>query len=94
MKPDKCNGVVILDKNDYKKKMGDILSDTNEFRLLHDDPTKLTLQRENKIKHFLRRLKKYKTTTQTTYAKLFPTGSRVGILYELPKIHKSNIDSH
>ena len=91
LKLDKGNGIVILDKNDYKKKMEDIISDTDKFRLLHDDPTKLTLQRENKIKHFLCRLKKSKSITQTTYKKLFPTGSQIGILYGLPKIHRSNI---
>ena len=39
MKPDKGNGIVILDK----KKMEDILSDTNKVRLLHDDSTTIPL---------------------------------------------------
>ena len=31
MKPDKGNGIVIVDKDDYNKKMEDILSDTNRL---------------------------------------------------------------
>ena len=42
VKPDKGNGVVILDKNDYNSKMEDILQDTTKFERLMDDPVKLT----------------------------------------------------
>ena len=50
VKPDKGNGVVILDRNDYNKKMNDILQDNTKFQRLNDDPVKLTLQRENQLK--------------------------------------------
>ena len=50
MKPDKGNGVVILDKHDYNKKMDEILSDTSKFELLNDDAIKITLKRENQVK--------------------------------------------
>ena len=43
MKPDKGNGVVILNKCDYNKKMEDILSDASKFDLLNDDAIRLTL---------------------------------------------------
>jgi PHD/YefM family antitoxin component YafN of YafNO toxin-antitoxin module len=36
VKPDKKNGVVILDKNDYNSKMEDILQDTMKFEHLMD----------------------------------------------------------
>jgi hypothetical protein len=42
VKPDKGNGVVILDKNDYNSKMEDILQDTTKFERSMDDPVKLT----------------------------------------------------
>ena len=38
-KPDKCNGVVILDKDDYVEKMADILSQTDKFECLGDVET-------------------------------------------------------
>ena len=53
VKPDKGNGVVILDKDDYNKKMEAILEDETKFQRLDEDPVKLTLQRENKVKRFL-----------------------------------------
>jgi hypothetical protein len=53
VKPDKGNGVVILDRGDYNQKMEDILHDTTKFEHLDADPVKLTLQRENQIKNLL-----------------------------------------
>ena len=50
MKPDKGNGVVILNKDDYNSKMNEILSDTSKFQLLKGDPVKVTLQRESQVK--------------------------------------------
>ena len=57
MKPDKGNGVVILDKNDYNQKTDTILADTLKFQLLNEDPVKVTLQRENQVKSLLKKRK-------------------------------------
>ena len=90
VKPDKGNGVVVLDKHDYDKKMENILRDSTKFQRLNDDPVKLTLQRENQLKSFLRTVKKSESILQAAYDQLLLTGSRISILYGLPKIHKSN----
>ena len=94
VKPDKGNGIVILDRNDYNKKMNDILQDNTKFQRLNDDPVKLTLQRENQLKKLLATLKKSESITPETYDKLYPTGSRIGILYGLPKIHKCSTSTY
>ena len=52
---------------------------------------KTTLQSENQLKKFLTTLKKSETMTQATYDRRYRTGSRISILYGLPKIHKNNI---
>ena len=57
MKPDKGNGVVILNRYDYYSKMGTILDDTSKFKLLEQDPVQLTFKRENKVRRFLSKLK-------------------------------------
>ena len=57
MKPDKGKGVVILDKDDYNRKMDTILADKSKFQLLNEDPVKVTLQRENQVKSLLKKLK-------------------------------------
>ena len=75
MKPDKGNGVVVIDRDDYTKKMEDILSDKDKFLQLDGDPTSLSIKRENKVKTFLPMLKKNGTISEPVYNKLFPSGS-------------------
>ena len=53
MKPDKGNGVVILDKHGYDKKTDEIQSDKSKFELLNNDAIKITIKRENQVKTFL-----------------------------------------
>ena len=89
MKPDKGNGVVILDKDDYNKKMDAILSYMSKF--LNEDPVKVTLQREKQVKSLLKKLKAANSLNEKTYNALYPTGSRRGILYGLSKVHNSTI---
>ena len=91
MKPDKGNGVVIVNKDDYHKKMDEILADTSKFKLLDDDAVKLTIKRENQVKALLKKLKSDNCINSKTYNELYPTGTRIGILYGLPKIHKPSI---
>ena len=91
MKPDKGNGVVILNKYDDNKKMDEILSDTSKFKLLNDYATKLTLKRENQIKMLLTKLKADNCINEKIYKELYPTGTRINILYALTKIHKSSV---
>ena len=54
MKPDKGNGVVILDWKLYNNAIEEIISDTYKFEKLNEDPT---LKREASIQRFLRKLK-------------------------------------
>ena len=91
MKPDKGNGVVIVNKDDYHKKMDEILADTSKFELLDDDAVKLTIKRENQVKALLKKLKTDNCINAKTCNELYPTDTRTGILYGLPKIHKPSI---
>ena len=50
MKPDKGNGIVILNKDEYHKKMDEILTDSSKFELLDDDAVKLTLNEKTMLK--------------------------------------------
>ena len=54
MKPDKGNGVVILDQKLYNNAIEEIISDTSKFEKLSEDPT---LKHEASLQHFLRKLK-------------------------------------
>ena len=87
--PDKGNGVVILNLQDYVSKVTSILEDLSKFRPLDFDILELCQKRENKLIRFLRdSLLKKKLMSDSVYHDLFPTNSTPGILYGLPKVHK------
>ena len=89
-KPDKGNGSVIMNRDDYLQKMNDILSDTTKFRKCDDDENiyKNNLRMEDKVNHQLRRLKESGFITEEEYKGLHVSGSSPSVLYGLPKIHK------
>ena len=53
IKPDKGNGVVILDKINYVSKMDDILQDSDKFVHINEDWFKVIIQHEDRINRFL-----------------------------------------
>ena len=55
-KPDKGNGVVILDRKLYNNAIEEIISDTCKFENLSEDPT---LKREASLQRVLRKLKHF-----------------------------------
>ena len=54
LRPDKGNGVVILDRVDYNNKVESFLSDASHFKKLDTEILDLCLKRENKLMRFLR----------------------------------------
>ena len=97
-RPDKGNGIVILDRQDYVRKVTSILEDTTKFLPLDSDMLEICQKRENRLVRFLRdSLFKKKLISDSVYHDLFPTGSTPGILYGLPiiyfifyMVHKTN----
>ena len=84
-KPDKGNGVVIMDRVDYINKLYNIVNDPSKFTKLTVDPTE---KRESRLQNFLYRLHKKGELDDASYKQLRPTGSCPSKLYGLPKIHK------
>ena len=68
-KPDKGNGVVILDRKLYNNAIEEIISDTSKFEKLNEDPT---LKREASLQRVLRKLKQNNFFNQIEYDKLYP----------------------
>ncbi|XP_068673073.1 uncharacterized protein [Montipora foliosa] len=85
-KPDKGNGVVIVNRHDYLSKMKQLISDGTKFKLLSHNPTK---SRENSLISYLRNLKRDCIIDEATFRKILPRGSTAGVLYGLPKVHKT-----
>ena len=84
-KPDKGNGVVILDRKLYDNAIQELISDTCKFVKLNEDPT---LKREASLQRFLRKLKQKNFFNENEYDKLYPSGSAPARIYGTPKMHK------
>jgi len=85
LKPDKGNGVVILNKSDYTEGILNIINDIHKFKELDSDPT---IIREGKLQRYLRDLKRNGKIDKDIYSNIYPTGSRPARIYGLPKMHK------
>ena len=84
-KPDKGNGVLILDRKLYNNAIEEILLDTSKFEKLNKEPT---LKRETSLQRFLRKLKEKNFFNEIEYNKLYPAGSALARIYGTPKIYK------
>ncbi|XP_069981900.1 uncharacterized protein [Penaeus vannamei] len=88
-KPDKGRGVVILNKDDYHQKVLNILSDHTKFKRITTEMSTHLLYLEDKLKRLLRTIKS--SIDASTCNFLSTSGSKPGLLYGLPKVHKPNI---
>ena len=93
-KADKGNAVVIQNVTDYLLKVEEILADNEKFEQLKENET---VKRETRLQNLLRQLVKEKKDpkkskiTKEVYKRIIPCGSRAGVMYGLPKIHKNGV---
>ena len=95
-KADKGNTVVIINKNDYKTKIKNMLSDSTKFKKLEFGDNKqlnFLINSEKKLKDIIKPLYQKECLTKKEYDSIYPTGSRTGILYGSAKVHKPIIDN-
>ena len=85
LRPDKDNGVVIMDKTRYKSKMYELLNDERKFKQLTSDPAKL---REGQLQRYLRKLNNKGYFGESIFNYIYPAGSLPSRLHGTPKIHK------
>lgn len=93
---DKGNTVVITDKVKYIEGITSLLNDHTKFVHINTERDKwlnYVIKTENDIKKLLKHLLAKNKLTQKQYDSIVPTGSRLGILYGLPKIHKPTINN-
>ena len=91
MKPNKGNGVLILDRKVYDNTIQEIISDATTLEKLSEDPT---LKGEASLQSFLRKLKQKNFLNEIEYDKLYPSGFAPARIYGSPKMHKfSSSDS-
>ena len=84
-KPDKGNGIVILDRKMYEDGILELISDKKKFKEVKEDPTK---SKERSLQNYLRVLRKDGFFDQQDYVKLYPNGTSPARIYGTPKMHK------
>ena len=91
-RPDKGNGVVILDRKDYIEKMNPILSDKKKFeRIGEAEKHDRTLLEERALQAFLLKAKKNKDLPDEVYNEIRPVGTARPRMYGVPKLHKDGV---
>ena len=83
--PDKGNGVVVMDKEDYRNSLEQLFSDRTKFRVLKEDPTNTRLK---SLQTFLRSLKKRGEIDETEFKTMFPDNAKIGRAHGTAKVHK------
>ena len=84
-KPDKGDGVIIVDRVYYMSSMYEIVNDMSKFLKLRSGPT---ICRENKLQRFWRSLKDKDFFTKDIYGNIYPCGSKPARIYGNPRTHK------
>ena len=95
-KPDKGNAVVITGKKIYVEGVKHAISDSNKFVQLSITPDKYLnyiTNVEKKFKQLFKELLDNDKISRDEYDKICPKGSRPGILYGTPKIHKPVVNN-
>lgn len=87
-KADKGNAVVIQNISDYKKKINDLLNTSGKFKKLEHDPT---VEREKYLYNHLKYIWDTRGLDKTILDRIQPCGSRAGVMYGLPKVHKNGL---
>ena len=93
-KSDKGNSVVIVKRQDYLKKMNDILSDQKNFskgRLKDDTLLNFTINQEKHVDKVLKKLVKSMSMTEKTRKSLKPVYTRPVVMYGSCKVHKASV---
>ena len=84
-KPNKGNGIVLLNINDYRASAKHLLSDKSKFRIVKNDPT---FARLDSLQQYLRKLKTRNETLHEVYKRIHPKNARLARTHSTPKIHK------
>ena len=87
-RPDKGKGIIIVAKQNYINYLLGNLADNSNFEEVVEPITKAVQSIEDQINDFLRKLKSLTKINQSIYGDFYVSGSSLGILYRLPKIHK------
>ena len=84
LKPDKGNGIVVMNRSDYVSSVESLFSDSSKFKQIPKDPTPSRLA---SLQNYLCKLLKCSEITETELSFLQPKFAQFGRAHGLPKIH-------
>ena len=85
LKPDKGNGVVIIDISDYRTCLAQLFEDITKFRKIDSDPT---FTRLKTLQRYLLSLNKRDEIDEAQYKSMRPQHAKPARAHGLPKTHK------
>ena len=85
---DKGVAMVVMDKEDYKKKAQTLLEDRGTYKIVKGDPTN---RMKTKLINLIKKIKSEGGINDNQYRKLYPTGAVPPKFYGLLKVHKRDI---
>ncbi|XP_066913068.1 uncharacterized protein [Clytia hemisphaerica] len=86
LKPDKGQGIVLINKNDYYDSLNGIFNDTTKFKCINDDPTFRNLRT---VQRYLNTLLSRGEIDEEEKSAMRPKSARLGRAHGLPKTHKN-----
>ena len=86
LKPDKGNGVVLINKTEYNLAMKKLFSDRSKFKLIQKDPT---LTRLKTVQNYVNTMFKRNEISEEEKKQLRPMAVQLGRAHGLPKTHKA-----
>ena len=95
-KSDKGSPVVIVQRQDYLRKMNDILSDQTKFSkvsLKEDTLLNFFINQRKDFHNFLKKLVESKSMAEKTSKSLKPVGTRPGVMYDSYKVHEASVEN-
>ena len=82
---DKGRCIVVMDRNEYERKMLEKLGDDTTYKEIDQDPT---MEIQGKLVEQLKQMKETGELNEVEYRKLYPNQTQVPRIYGQPKIHK------
>ena len=86
LKPDKGNGVVVIDTADYYESLNKLFSDTAKFKRRDADPTNTRL---STLQIYLQKLHNRNEIFEKVYQEIRPKNAKIARARGLPKVYKS-----
>ena len=86
-KPDKGNGVLVIDTTDYYESLDKLFSDTTKFKRLDADPTNTRL---STLQSYLQKLNnRNRISEEVVHQKIRPKNGKIPRAHGSPKVHES-----